>query len=85
MGLLAHRQGSRLVAERGMVSVSVRADIVVASAGGFPKDINLYQAHKGLDNAAYFAYPLKTSFDRKRGRKDGKTTTLEPKNGFQKR
>jgi hypothetical protein len=30
-------------------------------------------------------YPLKTSFDRKRGRKDGKTTTLEPKNGFQKR
>jgi hypothetical protein len=28
------------------------------------------------------AYPLKTSFDRKRGRKDGKTTTLEPKNSF---
>jgi hypothetical protein len=25
-------------------------------------------------------YPLKTSFDRKQGRKDSKTTTLEPKN-----
>ena len=28
------------------------ADIVVVSAGGFPKDINLYQAQKALDNAA---------------------------------
>jgi len=27
-------------------------------------------------------YPLKTSFDRKRAKKDGRTTTLEPKNGF---
>ncbi|MGI9860519.1 hypothetical protein SDD30_03910 [Moorella naiadis] len=27
------------------------ADIVIASAGGFPKDINLYQAQKAIDNA----------------------------------
>jgi len=27
------------------------ADIVVVSAGGFPKDINVYQAQKALDNA----------------------------------
>jgi hypothetical protein len=44
-------------------------------------DIALH--HPPLVNLA--PYPLKTSFDRKRGRKDGKTTTLEPKNGFQKR
>ncbi len=29
-----------------------RGDIVIATAGGYPKDINLYQAQKGLDNAA---------------------------------
>jgi hypothetical protein len=41
---------------------------------------------KGIDpTGSVTAYPLKTSFDRKRGRQDGKTTTLEPKNGFQKR
>lgn len=31
-----------------------RHDLVVASAGGFPKDINLIQAHKAIDNAAGF-------------------------------
>ena len=30
-----------------------KADIVVVSVGGYPKDINLYQAQKGLDNAKY--------------------------------
>jgi nickel-dependent lactate racemase len=29
-------------------------DLVLASAGGFPKDINFIQAHKALDNAAAF-------------------------------
>ncbi|HEX8959654.1 MAG TPA: nickel-dependent lactate racemase [Solirubrobacterales bacterium] len=29
------------------------ADIVVASAGGYPKDINLYQAQKAIDNARW--------------------------------
>jgi nickel-dependent lactate racemase len=31
-----------------------RYDLVVASAGGYPKDINLIQAHKAMDNAAGF-------------------------------
>ena len=31
-----------------------RYDLVVASAGGYPKDINLIQAHKAIDNAAGF-------------------------------
>jgi nickel-dependent lactate racemase len=29
-------------------------DIVLASAGGYPKDINLIQAHKAIDNATAF-------------------------------
>jgi nickel-dependent lactate racemase len=33
--------------------IKEKADIVVATAGGLPKDINFYQAQKGLDNAAY--------------------------------
>ena len=28
-----------------------RADIVVVSSGGYPHDINLFQAYKGVDNA----------------------------------
>jgi lactate racemase len=33
------------------VEVPNRADVVIASAGGFPKDINLYQAQKALQSA----------------------------------
>jgi nickel-dependent lactate racemase len=50
----AHRRGCEAIAARGKVKVPRKADIVIASAGGFPKDINMYQAHKGLENAAYF-------------------------------
>jgi nickel-dependent lactate racemase len=52
--IAAHRHGCELIASRGKVPVSHKADIVLASAGGFPKDINLYQAHKALENASYF-------------------------------
>ena len=48
----AHRQGCRKVDELYRVPIPKRADIVLASAGGWPKDINLYQAHKALENAA---------------------------------
>ncbi len=51
--IAAHRAGCAWVAERGMVRVPAPADIVVASAGGHPKDVNLYQAQKALDNAPY--------------------------------
>lgn len=51
----AHRQGCQVIAARGQVSVPQLADIVIASAGGFPKDINMYQAHKGLQHASDFA------------------------------
>ncbi len=34
-----------------IVEVPTQADVVIASAGGYPKDINIYQAQKALDNA----------------------------------
>jgi len=49
----AHRRGCALVAEQGIVPVPQLADVVLVSAGGYPKDLNLYQAQKALDNAAY--------------------------------
>jgi nickel-dependent lactate racemase len=49
----AHRRGCELVARRAMVPIDQPADLVLVSAGGFPKDVNLYQAQKALDNAAY--------------------------------
>jgi nickel-dependent lactate racemase len=50
----AHRKGCEMVARRGKVKAPGKADIVLASAGGYPKDINLYQAHKGMEAASYF-------------------------------
>jgi nickel-dependent lactate racemase len=49
----AHRQGCEMVARQAMVPVPELAEIVLASAGGYPKDIDLYQAQKALDNAAH--------------------------------
>ena len=34
------------------VEIDALADIVVASAGGYPRDINLYQTGKAMDNAS---------------------------------
>jgi len=47
----AFTEAVKLVDEMYRVKVDRRADIVVVSPGGYPSDINLYQAHKGLDNA----------------------------------
>jgi len=49
----AHRHGCKIVAQRSIVEIEQPADIVLVSAGGYPKDVNLYQAQKALDNAAY--------------------------------
>ncbi|MDI6871964.1 MAG: nickel-dependent lactate racemase [Bacillota bacterium] len=48
---LAHREGCRIADRLFKVELPEPADIVVAAAGGYPKDLNLYQAQKGLDNA----------------------------------
>jgi nickel-dependent lactate racemase len=50
----AHRRGCDYIAQRGMTPMKRQADIVIASAGGFPKDINMNQAHKGMEHASYF-------------------------------
>jgi lactate racemase len=51
--IAAHRAGCQMVAERGIVPIDRKAGIVLVSAGGSPKDVNMYQAQKALDNAAY--------------------------------
>ena len=53
----AHRKGCEMVAERGSVPLPRSADIVVVSAGGYPTDLNLYQAQKALDNAIHAVKP----------------------------
>ncbi|MGI5919525.1 MAG: nickel-dependent lactate racemase [Christensenellales bacterium] len=47
----AHRQACAFLDRLYKIPIAEKADIVVVSAGGFPKDINLYQAQKALDNA----------------------------------
>jgi nickel-dependent lactate racemase len=48
--LEAHREGVRYYDERCDLRVDAAADVIIASPGGTPKDINLYQAQKTLDN-----------------------------------
>ena len=45
------RLGIPIVRQTCMVEVPHLYDMVIASAGGYPKDINLYQAQKGLTHA----------------------------------
>jgi nickel-dependent lactate racemase len=47
----AHLEGCRFVEKMYGREIPHRADMVIASPGGYPKDINYYQAHKALDNA----------------------------------
>ena len=50
-------EATKLVDRIFGVPIEEQADIVIASAGGYPKDINLYQTQKTLDNAAYAMKP----------------------------
>ena len=49
----AFEQGCRVVERAFGIPTDRQSDLVIASCGGYPKDIQLYQAIKGLDNAAY--------------------------------
>ena len=49
----AHREGVKVVDSMYIVPIPELADVVLASAGGSPKDINLFQAQKALDNAKH--------------------------------
>jgi len=54
---LAHREGCRTVDRMLRAEIDAPYDVVVASAGGFPLDIDLRQAHKGLENACQALRP----------------------------
>lgn len=49
----AHREGCAYLDGLYRVDIPSKADIVIVSPGGYPKDINLYQAQKALDNAKH--------------------------------
>ena len=51
--VLAHREGCRFLDGLYKIKIPGKADIVITTPGGFPKDINLYQAQKALDNAKH--------------------------------
>lgn len=50
---LAHREGCAFLDKLYKVQIPQKADIVITTPGGYPKDINLYQAQKALDNSKH--------------------------------
>lgn len=49
----AHREGCRFLDSLYQVEIPEKADIVIVSQGGAPKDLNLYQTQKALDNSKH--------------------------------
>jgi nickel-dependent lactate racemase len=49
--IAAHRQACAFVDQVYGADVKQEADLVIASCGGYPKDINVYQLQKTMDNA----------------------------------
>ncbi|MBR3164598.1 MAG: nickel-dependent lactate racemase [Lachnospiraceae bacterium] len=47
----AHREGVQFLDSLYQKKIAKEADIVIASQGGAPKDLNLYQTQKALNNA----------------------------------
>jgi nickel-dependent lactate racemase len=48
----AHEEGCRYYRQNFSHTLRKKADLVIVSCGGFPKDINLIQAHKSMEYAA---------------------------------
>jgi nickel-dependent lactate racemase len=53
----AHRAGCAALDAFGRATLREPADLVIVSAGGYPKDLDLYQAQKALDNARQVVRP----------------------------
>lgn len=49
----AHKKACSLVDDFYRIPIKEKADLVVVSCGGLPKDINFIQAHKSLQNAFF--------------------------------
>jgi lactate racemase len=47
----AHRKGCEILKSIDSSNIEEQADVVIASCGGYPKDIDFYQASKALSNA----------------------------------
>ena len=54
---MVYREGLKTCADLYGVAIEKKYDIVVASCGGYPKDLNMYQAQKGFAHAALAAKP----------------------------
>ncbi|MCS7025778.1 MAG: nickel-dependent lactate racemase [Bryobacteraceae bacterium] len=54
---LAHREGCKAVDAMLRADLEEPFDLLIASAGGYPLDIDLRQAHKGLENAVQALKP----------------------------
>ncbi len=48
------QEGIKVVNEISRVEIDGKYDVVIASAGGYPKDINLYQSQKAMTHASFF-------------------------------
>lgn len=55
--IAAHRKGAQYADMIYKVKVPEPAEIVIASPGGYPRDMNLYQAQKALENARQATKP----------------------------
>jgi len=55
--LTSWRQGVGVCNKIYLCPIEKKADVVIASAGGYPKDINVYQAQKALENACHAVKP----------------------------
>lgn len=49
----AHREGCKFLDSFYKIRIKEKADIVITTPGGYPKDLNLYQAQKALDNSKH--------------------------------
>ena len=48
----SHRMACEVYADRNTLEIAEKSNLVIASCGGFPNDVNLIQAHKTLDAAS---------------------------------
>ena len=55
--LTSWQQGVEICKKIYLCPIKKKAEVVIASAGGYPKDINVYQAQKALENACHTVKP----------------------------
>lgn len=49
--ITSHKKGCEILKSIDSSSIKEKAEVIIASCGGYPKDIDLYQASKALSNA----------------------------------